>query len=139
MPGRFVDTNVLIYAISPDPEEELKAAAARAVLEDPRLCLSVQVLQEFCVQVTRPSRPGRLGPAEAAGLVESFLRFHVQETTRSVVLAAMATARRFTIPYWDAAIIEAARSAGCTTVLSEDLSHGADYDGVQVEDPFRRL
>lgn len=37
----------------------------------------------------------------------------------------------------DAAIIEAARNAGCDTVLSEDLNHGQDYGGVRVVNPFR--
>ena len=41
--------------------------------------------------------------------------------------------------YWDAAIIEAARSLGCRTILSEDLSHGARYAGVRVENPFIEL
>jgi predicted nucleic acid-binding protein len=33
-------------------------------------------------------------------------------------------------------ILEAARSAGCTTVLTEDLQHGMDFDGVIIENPF---
>ncbi|MGD1059474.1 MAG: hypothetical protein ABR992_18910 [Solirubrobacteraceae bacterium] len=40
------------------------------------------------------------------------------------------------ISYWDAAILEAARTQGCKIVLSEDLSDGQDYDGVRVENPF---
>ena len=53
-----------------------------------------------------------------------------------VVLAAMATRKRFGISYWDAAIVEAARSLGCVVVLSEELSDGQDYAGVRVENPF---
>jgi predicted nucleic acid-binding protein len=45
--------------------------------------------------------------------------------------------QRFQLSYWDAAIIEAARAVGCTQVLSEDLSDGLDYGGVQVANPFR--
>ncbi len=56
--------------------------------------------------------------------------------TRDVVLAALATRQRFQISYWDAAILEAARSLGCDTVLSEDLGDGQDYAGVVVENPF---
>ena len=74
---------------------------------------------------------------EAVLLVESFLRFPVQEITAAVMLAALATRERFGISYWDAAILEAARSLGCDVVLSEALSDGADYDGVRVENPFR--
>ena len=51
--------------------------------------------------------------------------------------AALDASQRYRIAYWDAAIIEAARSLGCRTVLSEDLSHGVDYGGVRVENPFR--
>jgi predicted nucleic acid-binding protein len=50
--------------------------------------------------------------------------------------AALETKQRFRISYWDAAVIEAARTLACDTVLSEDLSHGQYYDGVRVENPF---
>lgn len=50
--------------------------------------------------------------------------------------AALATARRFKISYWDAAIVEAARAIGCSVILSEDLSDGQDYGGVRVRNPF---
>jgi predicted nucleic acid-binding protein len=53
------------------------------------------------------------------------------------MLAALASRQTFGISYWDAAIIEAARAMGCTSVLSEDLDDGQDYDGVRVVNPFR--
>jgi hypothetical protein len=28
---------------------------------------------------------------------------------------------------------------GCSVVLSEDLDDATDYDGIRVEDPFRRV
>jgi predicted nucleic acid-binding protein len=133
---RFVDTNVLLYAISRDPEEEDKAARANDILGDRHLALSVQVLQEFYVQATRASRPDPLTYRQAVKLVESFLRFPVATITTGVMLAALATHQRFGISYWDAAILEAGRSLGCAVILSEDLSDGEDYAGVRVENPF---
>jgi predicted nucleic acid-binding protein len=135
---RFVDTNVLLYAISRDPEERDKAERANDILTARDLALSVQVLQELYVQATRDSRPDPLTHNQAAKLVESFLRFPVAEVTTGVMLAALATRERFRISYWDAAILEAGRSLGCAVVLSEDLSDGEDYAGVRVENPFRR-
>ncbi len=135
---RFVDTNVLLYAVSTAADERAKAGVARALLEGSDLALSVQVLQEFYVQATRVSKPDRLSHEQATTLVESFLRYPVQETTLAVMRAALETAHRFRISYWDAAIVEAARALGCRTVLSEDLAHGTDYAGVAVENPFRR-
>ncbi len=133
---RFVDTNVLLYAISVDPEESGKATVANELLSSRDLGLSVQVLQDFYVQATRESRTDRLTDEQAAGLVDAFRRFAVQETTIDVVLAAISSRERFGISYWDAAILEAARALDCEVVLSEDLSDGQDYGGVRVENPF---
>jgi predicted nucleic acid-binding protein len=134
---RFVDTNVLLYAISRDAAERNKAERANLLLAGRDVALSVQVLQEFYVQATRATRRDRLDHAQAAGLIEAFLRFPVQETTVAAVRGALATHARYGISYWDASIIEAARVMRCEVVLSEDLSDGADYGGVRVENPFR--
>jgi predicted nucleic acid-binding protein len=75
---RFADTNVLLYAISRDPEERAKAARANEVLASRDIGLSVQVLQELYVQATRDSRADRLSHEQAAALVDSFRRFPVQ-------------------------------------------------------------
>lgn len=136
---RFVDTNVLLYAISNVEKERAKAERASALLGDRDLRLSVQVLQEFYVQATRGGRPDRVTADQASGFVESFLRFPVQPLTTKLVLAAVGTSQRFGLSYWDAAIIEAARQSGCDVVLSEDLKEGTDYGGVRVENPFRDL
>ena len=136
MSARFADSNILLYAISRAPEERAKAERANALLAERDLALSVQVLQEFYVQATRESRPDPISHQDALELVGSFRRFPVLPLTADLVEAAMATRARFQISYWDAAILEAARSLGCDTVLSEDLSDGQDYDGVTVHDPF---
>jgi predicted nucleic acid-binding protein len=135
---RFVDTNVLLYAVSTAPAEAPKAEAARRLLEADDLALSVQVLQEFYVQATRGSRKDRLTHEQAALLVEAWLRFPVQETTVPLMQAALETKRRHRISYWDAAVVEAARLLECDVLLSEDLAHGRNYDGVRVVNPFRR-
>jgi predicted nucleic acid-binding protein len=133
---RFVDTNILLYAISTAVEERSKAEIALALLESDDLALSVQVLQEFYVQASRPAKTGRLSHEQASALIESWLRFPVQEMTVGLMQAAMQSRQRYLMSYWDAAIIEAARMLACHTVLSEDLSHGTDYGGIVVLNPF---
>lgn len=134
---RFVDTNVLLYAVSTASDEAPKAEVATELLRSQDLALSVQVLQEFYVQATRAGKADRLSHDQASTLVESFLRYRVQANTVPVMRAALETRRRFSISYWDSAIIEAARALGCSEVLSEDLDDGQDYDGVLVNNPFR--
>jgi predicted nucleic acid-binding protein len=134
---RFIDTNVLLYAISRDPAEQDKAKLANDILTDRDLALSVQVLQEFYVQVTRVSRPDAIAHQQAVRLIESFRRFEVQDVTSAIMMAALDARQRFQLSYWEAAIIEASRAMGCTEVLSEDLNDGHDYAGVRVTNPFR--
>ena len=133
---RFADTSILLYAISRAPDEQQKAECARGILTAHDLAVSVQVLQEFYVQATRPSRPDPITHEQAVRLVESFQRFPVQDITRGIMTAALSARQRFQLSYWDAAIIEAARALGCGVVLSEDLSHGQDYGGIMVQNPF---
>lgn len=133
---QFVDTNVLLYAVSTAPVEAAKKGVATNLLRARDLCLSAQVLQEFYVQSTRETREDRLSHTQAASLVESFTRFPIQAITSDIVRAALQTRDRYQISYWDSAIVEAARALRSPVVLSEDLSHGQDYGGVQVHNPF---
>lgn len=134
---RFVDTNVLLYSLSTATNEQAKARVAVDTLQAEDLALSVQVLQEFYVQATRPSKADRITHEQAAALIEAYLRFPVQETNVALVHAALASKARYGVSYWDAAIIEAARMLSCRVLLTEDLDDGRDYDGVVVQNPFR--
>lgn len=58
MTVRFVDTDVLLCAISRDPDEQVTANRANEILTTRDPVLSVQVLPEFYVR--RPQRPRRL-------------------------------------------------------------------------------
>jgi predicted nucleic acid-binding protein len=126
-----------LYAISRDADEQPKAQLARDLLTHRDLALSAQVLQEFYVQATRVTHKDALNSRDAADLVTSFTRFHLQSITAELVLLATRARDHFQLSYWDAAIIEAARLLGCDQVLSEDLNHGQNYDGVTVLNPFR--
>ena len=133
---RFVDTNVLLYAISSRSDESAKAERARALLNEPDLGLSVQVLQEFYVQATRPGATSPIGHDAAVAFIRTLERFALQEQTAVLMHAAFATRVRYGISYWDAAIVEAARMLGCHQILTEDLQHGQDYGGVRAANPF---
>lgn len=133
----FVDTNVLLYRVSLNPDEARKQRVAEAILGQDDLYLSAQVLQEFYVQATRPTRSDALTHDEACALIESWKRFPILDVDLALVESALASKVKWQLSYWDAAIIEAARLSGCDTVLSEDLNDGQDYGGVVVRNPFR--
>jgi predicted nucleic acid-binding protein len=132
----FVDTNVLLYAISTAREEAEKRSIARQILLRTDLAFSVQVFQEFYVQATRPSDL-RVAPEVAVRFITSWTRFPVQQMTLDLMFAAFAAHRRYGISYWDAAIIEAARNLGCTELLTEDLQDHQSFQGLRAINPFR--
>ena len=133
----FIDTNILLYAVCPGSHERAKAEKAREILRRDDLTLSVQVLQEFYVQATRPTRSHPLSHADATALIHLWLRFTVVELSVTVMQSALRLKDRYQTAYWDAAILAAAVAGGCTEILSEDLNPGQSYDAVRVINPFR--
>lgn len=101
------------------------------------LGLSAQVLQEFYVQATRPSRPDALPHEIAAGLVRAWSRFPVQEISFAIVTSALEIHEVHGFSYWDSAIVAAAQALGCRQLLTEDMSHGRRIGELTILDPFR--
>ncbi|MGO9681983.1 MAG: PIN domain-containing protein [Beijerinckiaceae bacterium] len=134
---RFLDSNILLYSISRDPAEATKRDRAVALIDAGGNALSVQVLQEFYVQATRPTRRDALPHDIAVGLIETWLRFPVQETSVAIMTSALEAKAKYGLSYWDAAIVAAARALGCRELYSEDMTHGRNVDRVTIINPFR--
>jgi predicted nucleic acid-binding protein len=133
----FLDTNILLYSISREPAEAPKREIAIAILDTENIALSVQVLQEFYVQATRATRRDALDHEIAVGLLRTWLRFKVQDITLPVMIDALEMKATYGLSYWDAAIVAAARALGCRQLFSEDMGHGREIKGVQINNPFR--
>lgn len=134
---QFVDTNVLIYAH--DISAGAKYARARELLgqlwDSAEGCLSIQVLQEFYVNVTRKvARP--LTPEAAAQIIADLSVWQVHRPGVDDVLDAIGLQGRYQLSFWDAMVISSAIQLGCQTVWSEDLNPGQAYDQVTVLNPF---
>ena len=138
-PSFFLDTNVLLYALShADAEAEAEAEKrriARQWLQRVDWGLSTQVLMEFYVNAIKP-RHG-LPPGTAQRMAQRLAAARpVQAVDAKLALDAMQWQQALTISPWDAAILCAAHRLGAATVVSEDLSHGQVYSGVRVLNPF---
>lgn len=133
----FLDTDILLYSISRAPGEAVKRERAIALLDRSGVALSVQVLQEFYAQATRPTRADALPHDIAAGLIKTWTRFKVQEITLPVLFGALDIKAAHGLSYWDSAIIAAARAVGCDELFSEDMNHGQVIEGIVITNPFR--
>lgn len=133
----FVDANILVYA--EDRDAGRKHAIARDLVVDlwhsGEGVLSVQVLQEFFVNVTRKI-PRPLGHDEAFAIIEQYLTWRVVENTGELLLAGIRLASTLKISFWDALVVEAARMERCDRLWTEDLNHGQRVGDLVILNPF---
>lgn len=133
----FVDANVLVYAH--DASAGPKKAAAQRLLtrlwERGSGCVSVQVLQEFFVTVTRKvAKP--LSVEEAASRIRDLSAWRVFSPGTEDVLRAIALHKDAKLSFRDAMVVHAAAELGCDVLWTEDLSDGQLLQDVRVRDPF---
>lgn len=137
MSRSFFDTNVLLYLFD-DSVPEKKARAQEVfseAVEAGRVVLSTQVLQEFYVNVTRKlAEP--LAPAVAEARIRDFARLSLVRVDEAMILAAIERHRSMAFSFWDALILEAALKGRADRLLTEDLQHGQEIEGLRVENPF---
>jgi predicted nucleic acid-binding protein len=131
----FVDTNILLYAISTAPEEAAKKQRAREILAQPDWGLSIQVLLEFYVNATRPPQPA-MQHEDAEATIRQLLLRPVADSDPALLLDALRLKARYQLSYWDAAIVAAAMQLGASTLYSEDLQNGQVFERVNVLNPF---
>jgi predicted nucleic acid-binding protein len=136
---RFLDTNVLVYAFDVASPGKREAAQRLLAETDPAtVVVSAQVLNEFYVTVTRKlAEPLDSGAARAA--VRELTALDVVPLTSQLVVAGVDRSRTSQLSLWDALIVEAALAAGCSTLVSEDLTDGQSFDELTVRDPFAGL
>jgi len=131
----FLDTNVLVYAVSSAPADTKRKAKALDLIERTHFGLSAQVLQEFYVTVTRKIRKP-LSPELAVALMDEYRVFPTVPTDYPLIVAAVELSLRYAISYWDGAILAAAEVLEAPTLYTEDLNHGQRYGQVLVLNPF---
>jgi len=135
VPRTFLDTNILVY--SDDPRDPVKRATAidlvQRHLRSRTGTVSLQVLQEYFVSATGKLK---LDSELARQRVEVFAKFHVGEPNIGDILAAIDIHRLHGLSFWDALILRMAKQTGCRVLLSEDMQHGQEFDGVKIVNPF---
>jgi len=131
----FLDTNILLYC--DDRAYISKQQRALELVLEHRAqrtgVVSLQVLQEYFVNATRKLG---LDSGLARQKVEDYSRFDVVEPVAVDILAAIDFHRLHRVSYWDALVLHCARKSGCRVVLTEDMQHGREIDGVRIVNPF---
>jgi predicted nucleic acid-binding protein len=136
----FLDTNILFYAYdrSAGQKHNLAVQLVEGCWENENGCISIQVLQEFFVTVTRKlSKP--LDLLTARQIVADLAQWRVHSPEVNDLLQALDFQERYQLSFWDAMIVQSAAHLGCKQLLSEDLNHSQVYGNVQVINPFKEI
>lgn len=131
-----VDTNILIYAISPEDGQGRTAAALNLLdrLGAVRPILPLQVVGEY-LNVAR--RHSAIDLAEAVARIEVIMDVHRCEPSSAAdFLMAVDVSSRFNLAYFDSLIVTVARRAGAVLLLSEDMHDGLEIEGLKIINPF---
>lgn len=131
----FLDSHVLAYAqdtASPKKQQRSRELIA-ALAATGTGVISTQVLQEFFVTVT-----GKLGvdALAAKAVLKTFSIFEIVHISPRLVEDAIDCSVLNHLAFWDALIVTAAASAGCSILHSEDLNAGQTILGVRIANPF---
>jgi predicted nucleic acid-binding protein len=133
----FVDTNVLVYAFdkSDTPKRRVAQQLITELMDEDRLRVSTQVLQELFVTLTRKvSRP--CSREEALAVVEDLAAWPLMVVDYAAIRAAIEVAGQAKLSFWDALLVVAAARTGAAVLYTEDLNDGQEILGVRVRNPF---
>jgi predicted nucleic acid-binding protein len=134
----FVDTNILVY--SHDVDAEQKHQIAQNILlelwKNRNGALSVQVLQEFYVTMTRKVLHP-IPPNSVRNIIRDYFIWHIEINDLNSILIASRIGEDYKISFWDALIVAAALKAKADKILTEDLQAGQIIEGIPIENPFK--
>jgi predicted nucleic acid-binding protein len=133
----FVDTNVLVYAFdkSSSPKKRVAQRLINELMEEDRLRVSTQVLQELFVTLTRKvSRP--CSSDEALAVLEDLAAWPLMAVDYAAIRAAVGLAGQAKISFWDALVVVAAARTGAAVLYTEDMNDGQEILGVRIGNPF---
>lgn len=135
----FIDTNVFIYQLDGTDARKQRVAEGivREALTTGSGCISSQVVQE-CLNVALRKAAVPLSTSDARAYLDAVLLPLMQVMVSDALYhRALDVRERWHFGFYDSIIVAAALTAGCRTLLSEDLQHGQKLDGLAIVDPFR--
>lgn len=135
MPNAFIDTNVLIYAADQNVTPSRQTKIAREILLWEHISVSVQVINEFIAN-SRHHKKLAFDPSDERKWLQKLFLLPIASQTADTIFLALRLQAHHSLSHWDSLIVASALESGCAILYSEDLSHGADYGGIKVINPF---
>jgi predicted nucleic acid-binding protein len=135
-----IDTNLFAYAL--DATEPAKQARARAFIDGVFALAEVtiipwQVAVELLACLRKWESAGKMAGDDVQARFSEFLTvWKLALLTAKLFEVSFRVRQRHPLSHWDSLLVAACKEAGVTCLYSEDMQHGADYDGVKIVNPF---
>ena len=135
MTALSIDARILVYAIETGHGKQEAALAIIAATARAGGLITVQALGEFFAATTRKRK---LEPAAAMRQVGFWRSAFGKPLAHDAdcLAAAMAACGAGRFSFWDAMLLATAEAAGCTTIISGDMSPGATLGRIRVIPAF---
>ena len=135
-----IDTNVIVYlydAAAPGKQARAQQLLDDLILKSQETVWMWQVAVEFLSCSRKAANKGVIAGEQVPAEFRSLLNlFSLMIPTAQVIERAFVLHERYSLSHWDSLLIAACQEAGVTRLYSEDMQHGADYDGVHIVNPF---
>ena len=131
----FLDSNIWLYALSNQDENRKRKAENLIEKIKNRICLSIQVVNEVCLNLKRKSS---FDEVEITRLISSFyINYEVVELNREILLKASELRMKYSFSFWDGLIVASALAANAETLYSEDMQNNLQVENkLKIVNPF---
>lgn len=117
----FIDTNIWLYAFL-DSGEAKKSSRAKQILKQTEPILSVQVINEICVNLIKKAD---FTEEQISQLVEAlYEKYPIVEMDEGILLDASQLRREYALSFWDSMVVACALAANANILYSEDMQDG---------------
>lgn len=131
----FIDTNIWLYAFL-NTDEPKKSALAKELLQQTEPILSVQVINEICVNLIKKAD---FNEEQISQLIEAlYEKYPIVEIDETILLTASDLRQEYALSFWDSMIIACALAGSVEILYSEDMQHGLVIrENLQIKNPFK--
>jgi predicted nucleic acid-binding protein len=128
----FLDSNIILYLLSADTR---KADTAQSLISEAP-CISVQVLNEVTSVCLRKLKMNWSEIHDLLAVVKTTCQ--IEPLTAATHAQAVQIAQTHQISFYDAHILAAAKAAGASILMTEDMHNGQTLLGLQIQNPFKQ-
>ncbi|MFT4242638.1 MAG: PIN domain-containing protein [Acidovorax sp.] len=134
----FLDSNVVVYAFDAAGGEKSSIASGiiNTALRQGNAIISFQVVQETLNVIGRKFSRVATPKDRKVALEQVLVPLWRIHPSPALYARGLGIQERYGFSFYDSLIVAAALEGGCTRLLSEDMQHGQQIEGLRVENPF---